>query len=414
MFTIALPAHAQAKATNTTVYYNGEKLELTESPFIEKNKTYVPLRSYFEELGYVVTYSGKNKSITVDYDGYESIINLKKSQITEYGEIVAEQLDLIFRNNTYYAPLRELQPVTWLNIEWSKENNAIYLTDMYVATENVPSEGFLWKVVNGETNVYLLGSIHVGDEKLYPIRDEINNAFEASDIVVTEVDITKELTKEETDNIVRLGYYQDGTTIKDHVSPLTYVNLKIIANKYGLDMDAIDQTQVWLLNMILDEELLPANEVITSADGIDIHFLELAKKRAMTNLELETAYLQYKMLSSFSDEYQEESLNHTLDMIRYSQDGYDVNENDDYLLSIWKSGDLETMDSIAVAIKEENLEYYNGMLANRNKGMTDKIIGYLNGSEPKTYFVIAGALHMAGPDSIIKLLKSQGYTVEQL
>jgi len=418
IFTIALPAHA-ASSTKATVYYNGEKLALTEAPFIEKGKTYIPLRSYFEELGYTVAYSSKDQSITVSYDGYESIIDLILNKVTEYSEVVVDKLDVIKRNNTTYAPLRELQPVTLLNIDFKKETNSIYLTDMYTTPEvettdpELASQGFLWKVEKNGNVVYLLGSIHVGDEELYPLRTEITDAFEASDVVVTEVDVTKPLTKKEEEAIQKLMYYQEGTTLKDHVSPETYAKLVELANKKGLNMEVVDQTQVWFLNLIL-QELLPKDEKISSDYGIDIHFLEAATEQKMPSLELETAFSQYNMLSSFSDEYQESALTTTLEMIEYADQGYDVNNGSDYLLDIWKAGDLATLDSMAESIKKEELDYYNGMLTNRNKGMTDKVIGYLNGTEQKTYFVIAGALHMAGPDSIIKMLEAQGYTVDRL
>ncbi|HIW35105.1 MAG TPA: TraB/GumN family protein, partial [Candidatus Paenibacillus intestinavium] len=199
IFTIALPVQA-ASSTNATVYYNGEKLALTEAPFIEKGKTYIPLRSYFKELGYNVSYSDKQKTIIVSYEGFKSTIDLKTNKVSEYGEVIVDKLDVIQRNYTTYAPLRELQPITLLNMEWKKESNSIYLTDMYPATDvetleaQLASQGFLWKTVHNGNTVYLLGSIHVGDEALYPLRTEINEAFAASDVVVTEVDTKKELT----------------------------------------------------------------------------------------------------------------------------------------------------------------------------------------------------------------------------
>lgn len=410
---IALPVGA-AQSVNTNVYYNGEKLTLSEAPFIEKGKTYVPLRSYFQELDYEVTYSSATKSIMVKDQDLQAIIDLKSKSVVKNDEIVVESLDLIFRNNTYYAPIKELQSITDFKIVFQKAQNAILLTDSIKPEEVIEaSQGFLWKVTNGSTEVYLLGSIHVGDEELYPLREEIDRAFAESDILVTEVDTTKELSKEEKNQIESLFIYQDGTTLRDHISPLTYVQVKALAKKYELDMDVIDEYNAWFLSMLF-EELIPANEEISSEHGIDLHFLEAAKEKKIPNLELETAYSQYKMLSSFSDEYQESQLQYTLEKIKYYNLGYDVNEGDDYLLNIWKEGTLEYLDEMSIEIKKSDLEYYNGMLTNRNKGMTDKIVSYLNEGNGKTYFVIAGAMHFAGPDSIIVMLEEHGYTVERL
>lgn len=412
VLTLSFALPVGAKAVDTNVYYNGEKLELSEAPFIENGKTYVPLRSYFQELDYSVSYSSEAKVIAIEDYYYESIIDLNTKQVTIDEEVVVESLDLLFRNNTYYAPIKELQPITLLEIEFNKEENAILLFSGfgYAVGE---SEGFLWKVSNEDNLVYLLGSIHVGMEDMYPLRDEIEDAFAESDVVVTEVDIKKELSEEEYEEITSLAYYTDGSTLRDHVSALTYVQIKAIAKKLELDMEVIDQTKVWFLNMLLGE-FIPDDEEIVSELGVDLYFLNAAEEKGMPNLELETAYSQYKMLSSFSDEYQEEQLLNTIDAIRYNEQGYELSDGGEYLLLMWRIGNLEYLDAQAEYMKEVDLDYYNGMLTDRNKGMTDKIISYLNAPDDRTYFVIAGALHFAGPDSIIVMLEEQGYTVERL
>lgn len=412
VLTLSFALPVGAKAVDTNVYYNGEKLELSEAPFIENGKTYVPLRSYFQELDYSVSYSSEAKIIAVEDYYYESIIDLNTKQVTIYDEVVVESLDLLFRNNTYYAPIKELQPITLLEIEFNKEENAILLFSSFGYTVG-ESEGFLWKVSNEDNLVYLLGSIHVGMEDMYPLRDEIEDAFAESDVVVTEVDIKKELSEEEYEEITSLAYYTDGSTLRDHVSALTYVQIKAIAKKLELDMEVIDQTQVWFLNMLLGE-FIPDNEEIVSEFGVDLYFLNAAEEKGLPNLELETAYSQYKMLSSFSDDYQEEQLLYTIDAIRYSEQGYELSDGGEYLLLMWRIGNLEYLDAQAEYMKAVDLDYYNGMLTDRNKGMTDKIISYLNAPDDRTYFVIAGALHFAGPDSIIVMLEEQGYTVERL
>ncbi|MNR64131.1 TraB family protein [compost metagenome] len=54
------------------------------------------------------------------------------------------------------------------------------------------------------------------------------------------------------------------------------------------------------------------------------------------------------------------------------------------------------------------------MLKNRNIAMVEKIDGFLKGSGQKTYFVVVGALHMAGKDGFVSLLEQKGYTVNRL
>jgi uncharacterized membrane protein len=234
VFVIAIPVQAESK--ELSVYYNGEKLDLIEPAFVEKGKTYVPLRSYMEELDYEVRYKGAKKQIILEWYGYESIIHLNTLEVTEEDEVVIEKLDVIYRNSTYYAPIRELEPVTITTTRWDRTTNSVYVLDDYYdePEEKQPSEGFLWKVTKDEQTVYMLGSIHVGNDDLYPLRDEINAAYEASEIVITEIDINGEPTTEEIKDIEKLLTYQDGTKLRDHLSEETYKELMKLANKLGI------------------------------------------------------------------------------------------------------------------------------------------------------------------------------------
>lgn len=414
VFVLAIPVQADSKGIS--VYYNGEELDLVEPAFIEKGKTYIPLRSYMEELGYEVRYKGAKKQIILEWYGYESIIDLNTQEVTEEDEVVIEKLDVLYRNNTYYAPIRELEPVTVTTTTWDRATNSVYVADKYYAVPevNAPSEGFLWKVTKGENTVYMLGSIHVGKEDLYPLRDEINAAYEASDIVITEIDINGEPSAEEEAEIEKLLTYQDGTQLRDHLSEDTYEELMKLANKLGIRGEGLKELQnyrVWFVNLIFSNLDQAAAD---SSLGIDQYFLDRAAEDNLPNGELESFLSQYEMLASFSDEFQEEMLIETIMTYEYAFAGYDVGAGTDQLLRIWAEGNLEALTEMADATKEYSLEYYDAMLTNRNEGMTDKIEQYLNDTEHKTYFVIAGALHFAGDDSIIAMLEKRGYTVERL
>ena len=50
--------------------------------------------------------------------------------------------------------------------------------------------GFLWKAVNGDTEVYLQGTIHLGTENFYPLNKQSEEAYEQADVVLPEIDLT--------------------------------------------------------------------------------------------------------------------------------------------------------------------------------------------------------------------------------
>ena len=79
-----------------------------------------------------------------------------------------------------------------------------------------------WKLSSEHSEVYLLGSIHFANSGFYPLRSEIEQAFDASDTLVVEVDITQVSPA----SIMTMDtMYPQGESIKDHVSQETYNEL---------------------------------------------------------------------------------------------------------------------------------------------------------------------------------------------
>lgn len=427
IFTLALPVQADSK--EPAIYYNGNLVELEQPAFVENNKTYVPIRGYFQGLDYEVTFSKKNKTITVDYYGYESVINLVTGQVTEYDEVIVEKLNLITRHNTVYAPIRELEPIALVVVKFDSATQSIFVEDEFYFDESEyeedyfeqfynqnkkPSEGFLWKVQKDNKIVYLLGSIHVGDVNLYPLRDEINDAFDQSEVLVTEIDLSKEYGEELEDELVKLIYYTDKTLLKDHVSPATYAKIAKFANEVELDMDEVDVMQVWFINYLISTYYNSYGSQLDAFYGIDLHFTFKAYNKGIANWELESVMDQYKMLQGFSPALQEEMLVAELNAFYNDDEGNEDVFTEKELMQMWKDGNIAQLEQLVHETKSFSQEYYNGLVKNRNIGMVKKIEQYLNSDNEKVFFVIAGALHMVGPDGIVTLLEQQGYTVEKL
>jgi uncharacterized protein YbaP (TraB family) len=57
-------------------------------------------------------------------------------------------------------------------------------------------------------------------------------------------------------------------------------------------------------------------------------------------------------------------------------------------------------------------ELYASMLADRNRRWIPQLEAMLE--TPEVEFVLVGVAHAASDDGVLKLLKAQGYTVEQL
>jgi uncharacterized protein len=269
-------------------------------------------------------------------------------------------------------------------------------------------KSFLWKVQNDHNHVYILGSIHAAEKQLYPLSSVIENAFDSSDVLVVEVNINEIDPLSMTGLVMGSAFYQDGDSLKDHVSQETYDLVTKKLEELGVDLDTLSQSKPWFVAMMisnLELQKLGFNPLY----GIDKHFLDQSAEKHKKVLELESFDFQVRLLESFTDEEQELFLSYELKNDDTMQK--EVNE----LMTAWKQGDAAQMEAMMFKPLEENQELmpvYEQLFFQRNVAMAEKIEGYLKTKQ--SHFVVAGSGHLVGDKGIIALLKKKGYKVEQL
>lgn len=390
---------AQAEAKPVSVWLGGEEIQFGEqTPIVEKGSTLVPARPFLEKLGFEIGWDDENQIVTAEkeslvislqIDNETALINDEEHTLAVAPKIV---------NKNTFVPLRFIGEAAGYEVSWDQE--------LRIAALEVkePSRGFIWKVENNGNTVYLLGSIHVANDAMYPLRPEIEEAFAKADHLVVEADITKAEEPEVQKLAEEMATYQDGTILPDHISPETYAKLGEVLTSVGVPTDALDTIKVWNVSNTI-EYLKMATRGFDAGLGIDQYFLLQAIENGVSILELESIELQFNMFNGFSDELQEALLIETLNNFDAEESGIDM------LSEMWVTGDEEVLTSLAEEMAE-NPEYYKAMLEDRNIPMVEKIEGYLNSDEPKTYFVVVGALHMLGEHGIVTLLKEKGFTVD--
>jgi len=267
-------------------------------------------------------------------------------------------------------------------------------------------KNFLWKVQSSRSTVCLLGSIHFLKEDVYPLNQTIESAYESSDKLVVEANIS-DLGNLDITMLADMAFYQNGDHIEKHVSPESYRLVKKESNALGMPIELIRMQKPWFLALSFQ-----AMQILRLGyqpqHGVDYHFLTRAqgKKRI---LELESLHEQLSLLSAFSDREQEQFLLYTLKTLSSMESQLES------LVRAWTSGDAQAMESIlsAAALQDASITpLFRKLFDERNAKMTSRIEGYLNSNG--SYFVIVGAGHLVGKSGIVELLKRKGYLVEQL
>ncbi|MFD2115718.1 TraB/GumN family protein [Paenibacillus yanchengensis] len=391
LLTTALPVAAAAAPSATSIKINNEKVEYsTGAPIIERNTTYVPLRSTLEAMDAKLA-TANNDTIVAVVDGKKITLKSKLKRV----------------NGVTYAPIRVVGDATGYDVRWDQATRTVLLVSKGNSTETAKSvgRGFMWEVENGKTTVYLVGSMHLADDSFYPLRAEYEEAFKEADYLGVEIDISKAADEEQQNLMVDMGMYQDGTTLKDHISADTYKKLGVLLKENGMEANALDAFKPWIVETTLSS-LKSTEAGFDAAAGVDLYFIQKALERKMPIIELESYESQLGMFAGFSKELQEETLLSAIE-------NFDViDQSVKEMANMWVSGDEEQLLELTNSMSG-NEEYNKAMLIDRNIEMAKKIDGYLNSGKEEEYFIVVGAAHYLGEHGIIKLLQDKGYSVSR-
>ena len=265
--------------------------------------------------------------------------------------------------------------------------------------------------------IYLFGSIHVANLNEFDFPKYIVDAYQNSHYLACEADIVE--YQKDNDKLMNEALkmmYQDGTTIKDHISNETYNKLINFLTEKGLYTPLYDYYKPYFFESLLTVAMT-SDAKINANTGIDTYFLQEAKKDNKTILEVESVDFQNNLLFSFKDELYELIINETID--NYDNEVNSLKE----LYQAWKKGnandimtfsddDMDIEDSYTDEQKKQIEDYNKKVIDERNTFMANKLIEYFNNNQDVFYMV--GALHLVGDKGIAHQLQEKGYTVKQL
>ncbi len=263
---------------------------------------------------------------------------------------------------------------------------------------------FLWKVKSGKATVYMLGSIHLMKENIYPLDDAIENAYKSSDNLVVEVN----MENINPFSMLKKAMYQDSNTLEMNVSKEVFARISASFDKNKVKKELYNKYRPWFAVInLLGLELM--GNGYSAEFGIDKYFMDNAKKEKKNILELESFDQQIDMLENGVQKYEKSFIDFS--MMDYEQSSEQV----DKMVELWKKGDGPGFEKVAFEEAESKPEFdgiMKIMIDNRNFKMADKIKEYLKTDQ--TYFVVVGSGHIIGKNGLIKLLEKENFTVEQM
>ncbi|WP_158970253.1 TraB/GumN family protein [Paraglaciecola sp. L3A3] len=263
----------------------------------------------------------------------------------------------------------------------------------------------VWKVTSENKQIFIGGTMHVLTAEDYPLPKEYDQAYQASDKLVFETDMKAVTSPEFAQQLMSKMMYSDGTTLDKVLKPSTYKALLEHLAARGLPIQNFVNFKPSLLAISLS--MIELKLIGLSSEGVDAYYSNLASKQNKAQLWLESPDQQIQFLMDLGQGDEDKMIEYTLKDIKKMPDMIEK------LRLAWRAGDMQTMTDIS--IKEFKTDYpqiYQDLLVTRNNNWLPEIESMLK--TPATEFILVGAMHLAGPDSVLTKLKAKGYKIEKL
>jgi uncharacterized protein YbaP (TraB family) len=252
--------------------------------------------------------------------------------------------------------------------------------------------------------IALLGTVHAGLPRFYPLPDEVERAFGAARRLLVEVDVDAQAAAIRAVGI-ELALLPDGATLEATLRPRTLRALRDAYRDRPWALQSMRRLQPWALALQLpdlDDERMG----VDPRDGLERHLVARARARGLPVLELERADAQVRAFAGGSLDEQDAAL--ALRLEHRAAHARTFRR----IVDAWRTGDLEALAALkdfAFPPAGPLAGLRRRLFAERDEGLADALSAALGTPEPA--MALVGALHLAGPDALQHALARRGVSV---
>ena len=273
-----------------------------------------------------------------------------------------------------------------------------------VMAEKVPEEVHpaLWKVADGDTTIYLFGTIHLLPQGLDWFKGPLADAFAAADELVTEIPEIDEATSQAV--LMKHAILPNGQSLRAGMSAKERSSFYRTLAEFGLPADAFDRFRPWYAAVVLTT--LPLQRKGYSlASGVEADLTRRAKDLGRPRTGLETLDYQLGLFAAFPPKVQRKYLFDVIGALP------DLEKDVALLVEAWRIGNAARLAELMNAEQDDPVMVL-ALLTNRNKAWARWIEARL--TRPGTVFMAVGAGHLGGKGSVQDQLLRLGIRVERV
>ncbi len=272
------------------------------------------------------------------------------------------------------------------------------------AQRNIRNRGYLWKISKDNRSSYLYGTIHLGRfEWIFP-GPNLKAALQAVDVLALELD---PLDQQIQTALATLQQKQQPVPLPPKLRQR--LDHQITASC------ALPQTVAHLspiMQTVIVSVLRGRFQGLEAAYGQEVVLSSLARQTGKPIVSLETAEIQLSALIP-------NSTHETLSVLDSMLSQLESGKAERYFLrlaEIWNTGNLSDLENFQSWCECAETEIDKRMLKrindDRNSDMAERINALH--TQGKKVLAAVGALHMTGNQSLPRLMKQRGFTVERI
>ncbi|MDT0630598.1 TraB/GumN family protein [Rubrivirga litoralis] len=254
---------------------------------------------------------------------------------------------------------------------------------------------------DGDSRVVLLGSVHFLPADALPLPAHVEAAYDAADVVAFELDL--DLAQAGAQGMMVAG--MDEETVAEALTAEQKAAFDDAVAPLGVPAGAFDAFEPWLAGLTYSA-LMAQRAGATPGGGVDAHLFARAKADDKERVPFETIALQ---TAAFDDLPTDVQVAFLMDSIEDADT--DPSEMFDDMVDAWSTGDDEAL----VTLINEGMtqpEVFEALLVTRNRAWVPQVLSLL--ARDHDALVVVGAGHLVGPQSVVEMLREDGYTVERM
>jgi len=268
-------------------------------------------------------------------------------------------------------------------------------------------------VTNAKAPFYLVGSIHALSKSDYPLPSPYEVALRDSKRFVFEFDPNRHAEFER--KFEAAAKYPPGQDIRSKIDPqlLVWLRQNILTVKADprcgkrAQVAGFDSELRYKPWWVAQHLAAPASYSKSSAShGLDNYFVDRAQTAAKEIGGLESVDEHVAVMGGLSDRDGEFMLREALTQPK------DGAKEFSRMYKAWRRGDTNALWAGDAQLRNQAPRIAARLVGDRNVKWVSRIEAELKTGKPTA--IVAGALHFAGPRSVIALLQKRGYKIEQL